>query len=440
MSLSGRHRSVLCVAGLVAVGCLVSALGVLRAPSLSLLDEWTHLDYAWRVAHGEVPAAGDPASPFVLEERSCRLQENFGPEVLPPCGSGAPADAFPTSSDNYNTWHPPLYYAVTGLLARVLTALPFGLSFTTAARLTGGVWLASAMAALFGVLRMWATPRWVAVSGAALLAAAPSVAHASSIVTNDAPAPLAGAGALWVLTRVVVQARVGWLVPATVALLTAGTKVMSTVAILTVAGVLAVSAVLRRRQGERDRSGQEAVVGVAIVLAVAAVHVGWAVFQSPRTEDGWRSPVAGMSTEPVVGAPFGEWAPTLFSAYGIVDDYWLPAALDGALLTAWSAAFALLLTAAPLMALTALDGAGGRRLGAVALLGPAATVLLVQGQALLSTYEYFPYPTARYAMSLVPLTLACLVLVALRRRLEVPLVVVATTGLVATLLELTGVV
>ncbi|QDC25595.1 hypothetical protein FE374_14155 [Georgenia yuyongxinii] len=418
---------------LLSVG--VSALGTLNGPSLSALDEHTHLDYAWKISHGQVPRAGDTLSPEIREEWACRSQDNLA-QLLPACGSSSSAADFPFDAENYNTWHPPVYYAVTGVLARAITALPVDLTFTTAARLLGGAWLAAGLVALFGVLRMWRLPHWLAAAAAALVAGIPGVAHAASTVTNDAPAVLIGAGAAWVLTRVVRDGRTGWALPALVALLAASTKLMNAVAILTVAGVLLLWAVGLWRAGHRPKAYRLLLITGAVVAAVGLVAFGWGALQGARTPAGWTNPIGGTNTAPVHGLPLDEWAPTLMSAFGLVQNYYLQPAVTSTLVVAVVGLLAVLFTAAPLLGLVGFaKGTPERMAGWATLAGTLAVPLLVQVQEFLRGGEYFGIVSSRYAVTLIPLTVITLALVAHRQQWRVASVVVPVVSVGAVVLS-----
>lgn len=426
------------VLGLVFLALSISTLAVVRAPSLSAYDEITHIDYSWKVAHGTAPYAGALLAPEIREEWSCRGQDN-AVGMLPPCGEGAPAEAYPARGENYNWIHPPLYYGITGVIASVVHQLPLDLTFVTAARLTGGVWLAAALAGLYLVLRIFGIGRLTATTAAVLLAAVPSLAHASSIVTNDAPAALAGVLALWVLARITVQDRLGWGLPTGLTVFVAGMKVMHSVAMLAVAGVVLVLALAAFRRGESVRARALGLVTVGIVGATCAVQLGWTAVQASRAVPGWINPVKGVNTNPVLGNPVGEWLPTLFSGFGITDTFWLQDSVYSFAVLASARLLALIFTAAPFMNVTAFAAGDSRRLvGWSAIVGCAAVPLLVQLQAYFSGHDYFPNISGRYGLSLLPMTIAAIACVAQARRWRVATVLLGAFSIGALLVTFTG--
>lgn len=439
------RTDVLWCLALAVAAALISVLGVTNGTRLSAVDEHTHLDYAWKVAHGELPYDGVALSPFTLEEWSCRGQDPID-DVLPACAAAMAGDVepmdYPARGENYNAWHPPLYYAVAGGFGLLAEAV--GMSFTTGARLSGALWLAAAVVAMYGVLRRWRVAPPLAAAGAGTLLAVPSVVHASFTVNNDAPAALIGVGALWILTRVFREQRVGWfawVLPTVIVALAAATKLMSSVAVLTAVGVVALSALPALRHGRVGEAVRRLLVAVVPVLAVAAVALGWSAFQGERGAADWVNPIGGVNTDVVHGSPLDEWGPTYASAFGLVEDFYVQPELMSALIWVVVSVLVVLLAAAPLLNLVVFPaGRAERALGWAALVGAVAVPLLVQGQEFLRGGGYFPAVSTRYAVTLVPLTVAALVVVAQERRYRALPYLVAVAGYVVMVLSFVGVV
>lgn len=424
------------VLGLVALSFLITVLGVVRATSLSALDEATHLDYAWSIAQGELPYAGSVMAPEVLTEWSCRKTPQ---DDLPPCGGPQPPAEYPAGASNYNYSHPPTYYAVTAAVARVGESLPLGLTFTTAARLSGAAWLAAAVVGLYLVLRSWRVSPLISGSAAAVVAASPLVAHASSIVSNDAPGALSGVLALWVLSRVAVHGKLGWLLPTALAAFVVSVKVIHSVSMLAVAAVLLAMAVPALRRRDRVRARSLVVIALGLVSATALVHFGWSAYQATRAVPGWTSPIAGINTDPVVGSVWDEWLPTLLGGFGITESFYLQESVSSAALLAVGPLLAVLLTAAPFANVAAFSAVDARRLvGWGALVGCAAVPLLVQIQAYINSEDYFPIVSERYALSLLPMTVTALALVAHHRGWRAATVAVSGTAVAVLVLSFAG--
>jgi hypothetical protein len=424
---------------LVLLAFTITMLGVTRAISLSPFDEASHIDYAWAVSHLNLPFAGSTMAPEVLQEWSCRSQEG-AQYIIPPCGETHAPSEYPVRGENYNYAHPPTYYTLTGFAARALDALPIGITFVTAARLTGGVWLALALVGLYAVLRMWRMPRLGAVAAAVLMASAPSIAHASSIVTNDAPGVLTGVLALWVLTRVALQHRLGWLLPTVVAAFVASVKVIHSISMLAVAAVLLGLAVAAWRAGDRVRARSLGFISVGIVGATGLVHLGWRFFQGLRGNPDWVSPIIGINTDPTTGSPLDEWLPTLVSGFGITQTFWLQASLTSFAVAASARLLSLLVTAAPFANVAAFAAGDPRRLvGWAVLVGCGAVPLVVQVQTYFNDGDYFPFVSGRYGISLLPLAIAALAFVAWSRRWRWAGGLVSVACVVALLVSFTGI-
>lgn len=422
-----RRRQLAAAAALVLLAAGLVLTAVARAPGLSLLDEWTHADYAYRISHGQVPADGDVISRQIREEWSCH---GLGPGgKMPPCGMpDPPPGEYKARGEQYNAFHPPVYYLLTGVVARAVDAVRPGQNFITSARVVGLAWLLAGMAVLSLAVRRLGASWPLAALGAALLPLTPIVLHASSTVTNDAPAALAGALGLLVLARVVVDGRTGWLVPAAATLFAAGTKMLNALPLLVVAGLLTLLGVRRWREGERGPGRQLVVVAVAIVGTFLLTYLAWSLFQSGRGVEGWVNPVAHVSGRPVRGLPFDELLSTSFSGFGLTSSYYLQSQVNGQAITAWAKLLTALVIAAPFVALALFRRwSPGWLVGLGLLAGMVLYPLAVEIQVYVSSGLYFPAVVVRYGMSFIPWAIAALVLVAAERR--VGRVAAAVTGL-----------
>lgn len=433
-----RWRVVAVVAGLLALTAVLVVTAVYRGPQFSLFDESTHADYAWEISHGQVPAAGDTLAPEIRQEWSCH--GGIPGLVLPACGAtGVPASAYPARGENYNFAHPPLYYLITGSIARVLDAAYPGQNFVTAARLVGLLWLLAAMAVLYVALRRFSASRPFAAVATAFLPLTPLVLHASTTVTNDAAAALSGALALFVLARLAVQQRLGWLVPAAATAFATATKVINAVPLLVVAVLFGLLAVLRWRAGDRRSARSIGLAGGAVLVSFLTVYGGWMAFQSGRGLPGWTSPVAGVSDRPVHGLPFNELLSTSFSGFPLTSTFYLPPAVNGQAVGIWVRLLTALVVAAPFVALLVFTRPTPAWLvGLGTLAGMALFPLAVEVQVYVSSGHYFPVIVPRYGMSLIPWAFGCLALAASYRRERLGTAAVTAIGGVAMVATVTG--
>jgi hypothetical protein len=429
-----RHLfAVALMLAVVAVG--LSLLSVSRATRFSPVDEATHIDYAWSIAHLQLPVSGSPLSHFTLDAWACRGQANI--KKLPPCGGNAPSAAFPGRGEQYNGFHPPVYYAITGLTARPVAAL-IGQDFIGVARSLGAGWLFAAMFALYVTLRYWRVEWQFALLGSLTLPLIPPVLHASSAVSNDAPAALSGVAAAFVLGRVLIYRRTGWGVPALLALLAASTKTLNAVGLLVVAGLLILLALCHWR-----RYGWRAVLpwlrtGLMMFVAVGVTYVTWNQISS-RT--GWVNPITHVNQSSFSGGPFDEWLPSLVSGFRLGSPYSMDPAVDSTFLLSWALVATLLMSAAPFVGLALFRRGTPRWLLALTLLlGCLLFPLLAQLRVLATAGTYFAVVSPRYGLSLIPIALAVLTVIATEKRLRITSIVLVGIGLVVVLTTTAGLV
>ncbi|WP_206745583.1 glycosyltransferase family 39 protein [Jatrophihabitans sp. GAS493] len=447
------HFLVLLVFMGVAAALVVTS--VHRSPGLSPFDETTHIDYVWRISHGEIPAKGGVLAPALRGEAACH---GMAIKIVtwPPCNLRVvpPASAFPAGGQDYNFGHPPLYYLITGYLARLGAAIYGGSGhFITMARLVGVGWLGGAMFVLYLALRRFRVPLLVAIAGGLLLATSPSVIYASSTVTNDAAAPLCGAVALYFMAQALVDRKVRPIPLFVAAALVTATKVINALPFLAMGAMFAVMAVVAWRNEHRDKPNVEAerkpnleaesrgaqartyLMGViAIGLGVLVVYKGWAIFQSGRGQADWINPIKGVSGRPISGLPFDEWGSTLFSGFPPTNEYFLPVVLNGKLMVLWMRAF-ILVTGAATLGLVFIFRRGDYRwqLGATLIGGLLAFPIIVQIQVFLDSRLYFPVVLARYGLSLVPWCVAAVAIIAAWRPFTRTFIVFTLAGLVLSL-------
>ena len=403
------RRLILVALGLFIVDAALVITSTHRAPELSPFDEWTHADYAYQISHGHIPAKGSLIAPEILREFACHGL--WTPISLPPCGlHNPPPSAYPDNGENYNFSHPPLYYALTGFTARAVDAVLPGEHFITLARVVGVLWLFAAAMVLYVGVRRFEVVWQIALAAAACLGLCPLVLHADSTVNNDAAAPLSGALAIWLLARILVQGRTGWVVPCLLTLACTATKVLNGLPFLIVLAILAVI-VLARRRTEPRTSRQLLVTAMSMALAFVVVYKGWAIFQSGRGLAHWVSPIAGVSDRPVRGFPFDELLSNSFTGLNFVSSYYLPTSINGRDVVIWNSLLAAVLSAAPFVCLLAFRARTSRWLvGLVALVGVVSYPLVVELQGYVENRTYFPSVVARYGITFVPWLLAALAL------------------------------
>ncbi len=422
---------------------------MVAAPQLSQIGEWTYVDYAHAISEGRLPVQGDPLGEYTLEAWSCRgMEGTVGGEAPPACaavqdGAEARDSAALTSSDwplngeNYNTFHPPLYFALAGLVGKAAAAV--GLDFVDGARLFTAFLAAAGAMALYYAIRRWDIAKAAAAGGVLLAMSTPLMAEASGIVHNDAPAMLFGAAAVWLAARIWKERNGDWAIPAAIAATISLTRTMSVLAVLGVGLIAGVHGLIRWRNAADRRTLLPP--AIAIGAATAASYLAWTAFHNSRVPDGYVPAVTGVSTSPFEGtASLGPLIESFFNRgpYGLTGPgHWiLHGNLDSPVMTVWSwVTYALFLAALIAVPLTVHRMA--RRdwpLAALVLLLPILASFIVQVRELITADAYFRFVPGRYAITAVPVYGAALALVADRLSADKVVLALGTIGYGALLL------
>ena len=179
-----------------AVAAVVVLLHIRSYTTLSPIDELQHIDYLDQASRFDLVRSGERVGELAMRAEACRKVDSPG-FVTPACKApDLSPEQFQELGINTASTHPPLYYALTGLAARGLVALPGFDDFVAAGRALGTIWLGFGLALTY-VLSRWAGAQRLAAGGAVLLlGSSPAVIHSTAVVTNDAPALVAGAGVL----------------------------------------------------------------------------------------------------------------------------------------------------------------------------------------------------------------------------------------------------
>lgn len=407
------------IALLIVLASLIwSTIAIIASPGLSRYDEWTYIDYSYRISQGELPVQGDDLSEYARQAWSCRgMEGDIRGVAPPPCDevSAHSPSEWPFEGENYNVFHPPLYFAYAGTIGKALDGV--GVDFTDGTRIASALLTAAGAACLYLAIRQWGVGRRNSVGATLIAMSAPALAQAAGIVHNDAISMLAGAAAVWLAARVFIRDDHGWFAPFLVTALIASTRTMSVVAVLTV-GILAFVGALAQ-PGQRWQK-LKPVLGVA--LATVLPYVLWTQYQNSRSPDDYVPSITGLSTEPFElgdipavintivggGAPWGLTSPA--------GDWYLHPNLNSGLLEGWSwvlyGAFLLLIPVAFAIAMTS---EGPRRyLAVLVIIVPVAAALVVQAREILTNEAYFRAISGRYAMTAIPVYTAFLAAIANR--------------------------
>ena len=195
--LAGHRRTLAAAAIVLVIPFLLSGLHIATYEKLSPIDEWAHLDSAFQTSHGHIVRRGDALDVATTRVIGCRSIDSPG-FVSPYSCEGDPTATIET---NTAYMHPPLYYAITGLAARLSTSVGVTGSFLTGARIVNAVWLAAGTLLTFLMLGELHASRLVRASCSLLPLLAPMVLFQGSTVTNDVTAIPSAAAALWLTFR-----------------------------------------------------------------------------------------------------------------------------------------------------------------------------------------------------------------------------------------------
>ena len=446
-----RRDGVLAVL-LALLSLIWSAVAIGNGPAVSRYDEWTYIDYSRKVADGHVPVRGEKLATASLEDWSCRGMEGRIRGVAPPPCKAAEAGRnpakWPLKGENYNGFHPPLYFAAAGYGGKAVAAVA-GTGFVTGARWISALFVAGGVAALFLAIRAWKASRVAAFGGALLGLATPAVAASAAIVHNDAVTLLAGAAAVWAGARIFVHHRLGWGAPAALTAAIACTRVMSLAAMVTVTIVVALAALAPERfglcrQGCVRRQVRRRLVRVVLAnaLATAGPYLAWTAWQNARTPAGYIPAISGLSTASADENGLRYVLPSILDAYGLTDprtDFYFQPGIKSGTTFLWADLLYVFYSLLPVVALIGLWHSRQRR--AVALAtggGPAVAAGIVQARELATSASYFRTVSGRYAVSIAALYCAAASLIADRPRWRWGLVGFAVAGYLLLMLGVVG--
>lgn len=375
--------------------------------SYSLFDEITHVSYAWSISHGKLPARGDSDPAVILNDWSCSGQENV---PLPACDSGAVPEDYPNQGQQYNYFHPPVYYAITGIVARVCNAVVPVLTFSQYARLLSIVWMVLGNVALFFALKQWKVDIAYRLSVIAMVPFIPVLLNSGTAVTNDAPALLCGAAVLWVAAKFFVDRQSFYLPAIAVIMLCGSIKGTMVFPFLAMAAILVLLGIATYWKKDRNQGRQFFIQGwITGLTALFSVAV-FTVIQNMRGDSSVQSAVSGQNTDPPAGSPIGEFAKTVMSWLNLADggDNLRQGMENGPGYSIWLAMLLIIIGAAAVMLYMQNDGDNSHTyLWILTLFGLFLYPMLVQVRQYLNSGELFYDVSGRYGIAFLPLVLCC---------------------------------
>lgn len=391
----------------------------------SPFDESTHASYAWSVSHGRIPAKGDVLEQPILDDWACSGQSNA---ELPICGNAADPSAFPNQGQQYNYIHPPLYYAVTGFAARVITHFDHSVSFTQAARLMQIPWMILGLALTYFALRSWGLSQLYAYSTTAIIPFVPVFLNAGTAVTNDAPALACGAMLLWCAARAFKYHRYDWM-PVSMALIFCMMKGTFAFGFLGLAAVMFSVSIMQWYIGDA-RLGRKGIISSCLTgLAALLCVFGWSKFQNMRGVTNWYNPNAVFRPK-MEGNPIWQWMKTALSGLNLASSVNVRDMSDQPAFTMWITLVTVILIGAAGFLYFQHDAVPAHLMLIITtvfsmLLYPT----MVQLREYLNSGLMFAVITVRYGMCLVPLALCCWALALQHRRSRIIAVFVPVFGI-----------
>ena len=432
------RRLLLVSCTLICVAVTLVFIAVARAPEMSITDEPAHAGYLYDVAYGHIPGKGAMVPAEIRYEWYCHDQA--GTTGASAC-TGFDKSSFQSSAQVYTFGDPPLYYLLTGPLARAISAVaPGAHDFISVGRALGALWLAAAMIVLYFAVRRLRVSWPYALAAAAMLPLCPGVLAAGAQITSDTPAALCGALALLALARLTVQKRTGLVLPFLFTVFAAGTKQLNGLPMLIVGGV---ALVLAAREALAARDWRPALrpflVAVSIGAGYLLVFLGWDVFQNHRGDPHWVNPNS-VDSVPLTGSRIGDFVSNLFGTFQhLTTNYYLQPQVNGETVVIWATLLCVLCCAAPLLVMTvSRSWSWGWLLGLGTFAGISMVALVVEAQVYMANHAFFVIVPARYALSFLPWTVVCLAVVAHRRRLLRTSFLFVSAGLLVVFLAETG--
>lgn len=413
---TGGRRNLIAITGIIIYTLLLCLPAVFRYDGVSLYDEITHFDYAYKLTvEHSIPKSVEPLSNEALEAWACRDGGWTEPSSdicdLTEGGDSTRFD-FPVDGVNYNGFHPPGYYAVTGVGAQLISAIasPFGgMALFSAMRVMSALWLAAGLSAFYLVLQSWTKRPAVSLGTTVLLGSIPAVTLFGFTITPDSAAPLAGAAALHLAHRMA-DGRPAVRTAAGLSFLVASTKLLSIVAILSVVsvGLIYSLAHLKNSRAFLRWAGPFAGAMAGTVLSFAVATLLTRSAGEPTVENA----AAGLSTLELVESPLEPLLSTFATHVGLANPYWMPGELNSPEWAAFSRLLSLAIIAAPFILMWRSSAHDREFILGFALLASVLTVpVLIQVRELALRGEYFANVPPRYSLALMPLAVAALAII-----------------------------
>ncbi|OZG64361.1 glycosyltransferase family 39 protein [Bifidobacterium eulemuris] len=390
----------------------------------SIYDEQTHMGYAWSVSHGEIPARGDLLPDEILDDLSCSGWRSISDKIantpnLPACGADTSAEQSLGAGEQYNYFHPPLYYAITGFLARLVSMLYSEISFAQAARAVSVIWMVAGLLAMYAALRKWQVNFSCSLAVCSLVPYIPIFLNTGTAVTNDAPGLLCGAGMLWLAARFFREKNYHLLIPLIIVVFSCMIKGTFAFSIFALCFILVLHGLIDFVKANQRRTAVKEMVAACACVFVALVCVfGWRFIQSHRGDASYVPAITGTSTAPVEGLPIGEFLNTLMSSFDLSTSPGSLRGLDASVgYSGWLSLLQIVMLGAAFFLYFQNDGVCSHKLLVYStIFGLLLSPALVQIMQYMGDRSMFVNVNIRYSIMMVPFVLCCWALTVQNRK------------------------
>lgn len=152
---------------------------------ISIVDEWSYVDYIFQAAEGNIVPPGASISTEALDYLACHEVIGVG-NIGSGCGIVQSPDDFPLSAKSPAEIHPPIYFLITAQIAKLVDVLVPSFNLIDSARLVGSLWLLIGLGVWLFVFKLLGVRLDVAISVEALVAFSPLVLSVTNFITPDA--------------------------------------------------------------------------------------------------------------------------------------------------------------------------------------------------------------------------------------------------------------
>ncbi|TXJ04146.1 MAG: hypothetical protein E6Q27_08825 [Aeromicrobium sp.] len=152
---------------------------------ISIVDEWSYVDYIFRAAEGDIVRPGSPIAEDSLDYLACHEVIGVGP-IGSGCGDEQKSDDYPLDAVSPAEIHPPIYFVITAQIARVVDAILPQFELIDSARMVGSLWLFAGLVIWLIAFKQLGVRLLVGLSAVVLVAFSPLVLSVTNFITPDA--------------------------------------------------------------------------------------------------------------------------------------------------------------------------------------------------------------------------------------------------------------